>query len=216
MRTTEDSIDYLRKNFSIEEFTAPIDSHFKPWLDELNEELKEQSNKVNRILEGLLKASRIYTVGKGRSELVARTTGMRLMHEGPIVYRIGESYTPAIGNDPKYKDALFFVSGSGATKVVITAEEKAVEKNVPIYGVSSNINSEAVELAGKENVIITKGKEIYPPGTDVPPEDSMPINFLQTKSEMKALMTGELLINYIAKAKDVKEIDMKKRHANTE
>lgn len=216
MRSQEESLDYLRKNFNISKFTAPINSYFIKWLNELNEELRWQSNKIYKQLEGLLKTDRIFTVGKGRSELMIRNTGMRLMHEGFDVYRIGESYTPAIGNDTRYKDTLIFVSGSGQTKEVINAIKKAKENNVPIYGITSNKDSDAIKIAGEENVIITRGKKIYPSGVEMPLESSEPINFLQTKSEFKSLIWGELIVNEIAKAKGLTEADFKKRHANTE
>jgi 6-phospho-3-hexuloisomerase len=216
MRTKKQSMNYLEKNFNIVDFTAPIDTNFKPWLDELHKELLEQSDKVKRITRGLLAADRIYTVAKGRSELMTEFSGIRFMHEGYTVYGVGDKYTPAIGNDPKYKDVLYFVSGSGGTKFVITTEKIAKENSVPIFGVCSNINSEAVKIAGEENVIITKGKKIYPAGETAPPEYSVPVNFLQTKSEIKANYVNELLVNCVAKMKDIKERDMKKRHSNTE
>lgn len=216
MRTREESLEYLKKNFNPKEFTAPIGTHYIPWLNELDAELREQSQKVYRILEGLLSVDRIFTVGMGRSELMIRNTGMRLMHEGYDVYSLGESYTPAIGNDPKHKDSLLFYSGSGTTRFVITAERKSKENNVPIYGVCSNIDSEAVKIAGEENVIITKGKRIYTKREDVPPEGKEPTSFLQTESEDKAYHIGEFLVNEIAKAKGLTEADFKKRHANAE
>jgi 6-phospho-3-hexuloisomerase len=216
MRTKEQSVNYLEENFDIVDFAAPINNNFKPWLDELHKELLEQADKVKRITKGLLLADRMYTVAKGRSELMVEFSGIRFMHTGYTLHGAGDKYTPAIGNDPNYKDVLFFVSGSGETKAVIKAENTAKKKNVPIYGVSSNKDSEAVQIAGEENVIITKGKKIYPPGVESPPEYSIPVNFLQTKSEIKANYVGELLVNCVANMKDIKESDMKKRHSNTE
>jgi len=195
-------------------FVSPLEI-YKTWLDELHDELTEQSQKVDRIIEGLLKADRIFTVATGRSELMMRIFGTRLMHEGYDVFRIGESYTPAIGNDPKRKDVLLIFTGSGKTSLVLRAEKIAKEKNVPIYGVCSNVKSEAVIIAGEQNIIITKGKRIFPEGA-VPPEDKQPINFLQTKSEFKAFCIGELIVNATAIAKGLTEDDFRSRHANTE
>jgi 6-phospho-3-hexuloisomerase len=208
------SLEYIQK-FSPEEFTALLAAHYSPWLNELRSELEEQSLKIQNILTGLLRADRIFTVAAGRSELMLRNTGMRLMHEGYDVFRVNESYTPAIGNDPNHKDTLLFYSGSGKTRLVITAEKIAFEKKVPIYGVSSNKESEAVKIAREENVIITKGKEIYPNGT-VPREETQPINFLQTKSEFKSYVIGELLVSALAVARELKEEDLQIRHSNTE
>jgi len=195
-------------------FVSPLEV-YKTWLDELHDELTEQSQKVDRVIEGLLKADRIFTAATGRSELMMRIFGTRLMHEGYDVFRVGESYTPAIGNDPKRKDVLLVFTGSGKTSLVLRTEKIAKEKKVPIYGVCSNVNSEAVTIAGEQNIIITKGKRIFPEGA-VPPEDKQPINFLQTKSEFKAFCIGELIVNTIAILKGLTEDDFRSRHANTE
>ncbi len=195
-------------------FVLPL-ALFKEWLDELNSELTEQSDKVERIVDAVIKADRIFTIAAGRSELMMRSIGIRLMHEGYDVFRIGESYTPAMGNDPKRKDILLVFTGSGKTRVVLRAETVAKEKGVPIFGVCSNPQSEAVDIAGAENMIFTKGKKIFPDNA-VPPEEDQPINFLQTKSEFKAFCVGELIVNSIAKAKGLREDDFRKRHANTE
>lgn len=196
-------------------FISPI-SLYKDWLNELSKELKQQSGKIDRILAAMLRADRIFTVATGRSELMLRSVGIRLMHEGYDVFRIGESYTPAMGNDPKRKDVLLVFTGSGKTRFVIRAEQVAKEKKVPIYGVCSNRFSEAVQIAGDENMIITKGKRIYLDGAKMPDEYAQPINFLQTKSEFKAFCIGELIVSAIAKAKGLTEEDFEKRHANTE
>lgn len=195
-------------------FVAPL-ALYKTWLDELHDELMAQSQKVDGIIEGLLKADRIFTVAAGRSELMIRSFGTRLMHEGYDVFSIGESYTPAIGNDPKRRDVLLVFTGSGKTRLVLSAERIAKEKNVPVYGVCSNANSEAVTIAGEQNIIITKGKRIFPEGA-APAEDKQPINFLQTKSEFKAFCIGELIVSAMAIAKGLTENDFRSRHANTE
>ena len=216
MRTKEESIEYMEKTFDINEYVAPLRTNFKAWLDELHEELIQQADKVKRITGGLLAADRIYTVAKGRSELITEFSGIRLMHEGYTVHGAGDKYTPAMGNDSRYSDAVYFVSGSGKTTHVITTLKTARSKHVPIYGVCSDADSEAVWLAGEQNVIITKGKKIYPAGESAPPEITVPVNFLQTKSEIKANYVNELLVNCIAKMKDIKEKEMKQRHSNTE
>ncbi|MGA3020405.1 MAG: hypothetical protein ABSD68_00435 [Candidatus Micrarchaeales archaeon] len=208
------SSEYMQK-FNLAEFMTPIATNYSLWLTELRDELEEQAWKIPNILKGLLRVDRIFTVGTGRSELMVRNTGMRLMHEYYEVHRISESYTPAIGNDPKHDDALLFYSGSGKTRLVISVEQIARDKGVLIYGVSSNRDSEAVKIAGEENVIITKGKRIYPNGI-VPTEDNQPISLLQTVSEFKAYVIGELIVSAIANAKGLTEKDLQNRHANTE
>jgi len=85
----------------------------------------------------LPKARRTYLTGAGRSGLVARSFGMRLMHAGLPAFIPGETITPAIGEG----DLLVAISCTGETGytdylarrarrfgakvVVLTAEPKA-------------------------------------------------------------------------------------------
>lgn len=59
----------------------------------------------------LPRANRTFVVGAGRSGLVARSFGMRLMHAGLPVFIPGETITPATGPD----DLLVAISCTGQT-----------------------------------------------------------------------------------------------------
>ena len=59
----------------------------------------------------LPRARRTFVVGAGRSGLVARSFGMRLMHAGLPVFIPGETITPATGED----DLLVAISCTGHT-----------------------------------------------------------------------------------------------------
>jgi len=214
MRTRKQALKHLEKKFDIGEFVKPIDTHFKPWLDELNEELKGQEKEVKDIIEILLKSDRVYTVGLGRSRLGIMTTGMRFMHAGYQVEEVGHPYAPAMGTDEHYKDVLIIESGSGETNYAVTTAKIAKNNKVPIIAITSNPESRIAKISDKK--IVTKGKRIYPTDSKIPSEEKEPINFMQTKSEDKASRIGELLINYTAKMRGLTENDMQKRHANTE
>jgi 6-phospho-3-hexuloisomerase len=213
MRTREESIHYLEQEFDIGEFASPIKTYFKPWQDELVDELKEQKESVKNTLQLFLDCERVDTVSLGRSRLVTLNTGVRLMHLGYLLFEVGHPYTPALG-DGRYKGILYAVSGSGKTRFVTNAAGIAKENHVPVIAITSNPDSTLASLATEK--IVTKGKKIYPPGSPVPSELEEPINFLQTKSEFKAFCIGELIVNCLAKMKGVTEADMKKFHANTE
>jgi 6-phospho-3-hexuloisomerase len=214
MRTKEESLKYLEEKFNIEDFRLPTKTYFRSWQDELDEELDKQQNSVKNIIKIFLESDRVFTVALGRSNLSALNTGMRLMHLGYQVYEVGHPYTPAIGNDERCKDVAYCVSGSGKTKFVVTAAEKAKEKNVPVIAITSNLNSSLAQLATEK--IVTKGKKILPSDSQIPSEFEEPINFLQSKSENKAYHIGDLLVSSVAKMKGITEADMEKRHANTE
>jgi len=213
MKSKEDSLKYLEK-FNIDDFVSPIKEYFNPWQIENELELRQQEKSVKKIIEILLNTDRIFTHGVGRSKLAVLDTGMRLMHLGYLMYEVGHPYQPAMGNDNRYKDTMYAASGSGKTTFVTSVATKAKENGVPIIAITSNANSPLAELATEK--IITKGKEIIPNGQPIPPEHEQPINFLQTKSEDKARYIGNMLINYIAKAKGITEDEMRKRHSNVE
>jgi 6-phospho-3-hexuloisomerase len=64
----------------------------------------------------VLAATRIYMVGAGRSGLIARAFGMRLMHLGYDAYVVGETITPAF----HFGDLLVVFSGSGETQSILS------------------------------------------------------------------------------------------------
>lgn len=55
------------------------------------------------------KQRRLFLYGEGRSGLMVKAFGMRLMHTGYTVFIVGETTTPSIGRD----DVLLVLSGSG-------------------------------------------------------------------------------------------------------
>jgi len=214
MRTKEESLRYLEEKFNIEAFRLPTKTYFRPWQDEIDDELEKQRDSVKKTVRIFLEIDRIYIAALGRSKLSALNAGMRFMHIGYPVYEVGHPLTPAIGNDERYKDLLYAVSGSGETKFVVSAAEKAKEKDVPVIAITSNLNSRLAQLATEK--IVTKGKKILSSDSQIPSEFEEPINFLQSKSENKAYHIGDLLVSSIAKMKGITEADMEKRHANTE
>ena len=89
-------------------------------IEKLIAELRKVTGKiskanVNRFLQVIKKANRVYVMGEGRSGLVAKSFAMRLARLGKIVYVVGETVTPAVGEN----DLLIAISGSGETKTVL-------------------------------------------------------------------------------------------------
>ncbi len=91
-------------------------------LDELRRLLGLiERDAVERLVELLSAAPRIYVVGAGRSGLVMRGFAMRLMHLGRCAFVVGEPITPALRSG----DLLIAGSGSGATESLVVLCEKA-------------------------------------------------------------------------------------------
>lgn len=133
------------------------------WLEAAVEEIisgiehsiEELSRKeVERFIELLLKAKdkKIFIVGMGRSGFVGRAFALRLMNLGFNVYFLGETITPAAGNG----DLLIAISGTGATKMVLTASTTAKDVGSTVVAVTSFSESPIGQIA--DHVVILKGR----------------------------------------------------------
>ncbi len=120
----------------------------KDCIDQLN--MKE----VERLIELLLHAKdkKIFIVGIGRSGFVARAFALRLMNLGFSVYFLGETITPAAEKG----DLLIAISGTGATKMVLTAGSAAKEIGAKVIAITSFSESPLGQMA--DHVITVKGR----------------------------------------------------------
>jgi 6-phospho-3-hexuloisomerase len=89
------------------------------------------------------KSRRILVFGVGRSGLIGRAFAMRLMHLGFNVYVMGETITPAIGKG----DLVIVISGSGTTKLAVTAAEIGKEVGARVVAITSFPDSKLGRLA---------------------------------------------------------------------
>jgi len=117
-------------------------------IEELN--IKE----VERLIELLLEAKdkKIFIVGMGRSGFVARAFALRLMNLGFNVYFLGETITPAAEKG----DLLIAISGTGATKMVLTASSAAKEIGATVIAITSFPESPLGRMT--DHIITIKGR----------------------------------------------------------
>ncbi len=107
---------------------------------------KEQ---VQAMIDLLVKAYRensrrkILIMGAGRSGLVGRAFAMRLLHLGYNVYVLGDTIVPSIGKD----DIVIAISGSGRTKLIVTAAEAAKKVGAKVIAITSYPDSPLGKLA---------------------------------------------------------------------
>jgi 6-phospho-3-hexuloisomerase len=92
-------------------------------------------NQVEKMIAMLLEAKdrKIFVVGMGRSGFVGRAFALRLMNLGFNVYFLGETITPAAGKD----DLVIAISGTGMTKLVVSAVTAAKEIGTKIIVITS-------------------------------------------------------------------------------
>ena len=132
----------------LEAAAEEIISGIKRSIEELN--VKE----VEQLVELLLKAKdkKIFVVGMGRSGFVGRAFAVRLMNLGFKVYFLGETITPAAEKE----DLLIAISGTGATKMVLTASNAAKEIGATVVAVTSFPESSLGQTA--DHVVMVKGR----------------------------------------------------------
>jgi 6-phospho-3-hexuloisomerase len=109
---------------------------------------------VERLIDLMLEAKdkKIFTVGMGRSGFVARAFALRLMNLSFNVYFLGETITPAAEKG----DLLIAISGTGSTKMVLTASSAAKDIGAKVIAITSFPESTLGQLA--DLVVTVRGR----------------------------------------------------------
>ena len=110
-------------------------------IDQVLSKTKEEE--VSLLIEELLKAKAIVTLGAGRVGMVARAFAMRLGHLGLKAFTIGDSTVPSVGKG----DLLLVCSGSGETQTIFDLTKIAKENGTTIVLITGNKNSRIGKLA---------------------------------------------------------------------
>lgn len=120
----------IKTMYDIAEFVIRAAQMIKP----------EQVNKMVEVLTNFYynnRSGKVLVMGAGRSGLVGRAFAMRLLHLGYNAYVLGETIVPAIGE----KDIAIAISGSGRTKLILTAAEAAKEAKATLIAITSYADS---------------------------------------------------------------------------
>ena len=104
----------------------------------------------------LPRARRTYVTGAGRSGLVARSFGMRLMHAGLPVFIPGETVTPAAAPD----DLLVAISCTGATGITVHLAARAKEIGAKVVALTAEADSPLARQADKVVLIPAAAEDI--------------------------------------------------------
>lgn len=173
---------------------------------------------VEKLLKSLLgsKGQKIFTVGMGRSGFVARAFALRLMNLGFNVYFLGETITPAAEKG----DLLIAISGTGTTKMVLTASAAARDIGARVIAITSFPESPLGKLA--DLVVEVKGrtKAGTPKEKDYLTRQIMgvgePLTPLGSIFEINSMVFLDSLIVELMHRLGSTEADMKRRHATLE
>lgn len=115
-------------------------------IEQVSESLKLEE--VRGMVDAMIGANKIFIYGAGRSGLVGKAFGMRLMHLDFDVYIVGETITPAFDEG----DLLIAISGSGETKTIVDAAEIAKQQGGKVVAITSYANSSLGKIA---DVVVT-------------------------------------------------------------
>lgn len=104
---------------------------------------RQDLTELQRFMEEIRKAERIFVMGVGREGIACRAFAMRLMHLGKEVHWIWDDTTPGMGKD----DLLIATNGSGEIGHIHYVVEQAKQTGAAIAVVTGSPNGRTPALA---------------------------------------------------------------------
>jgi len=189
-----------------------IVSGAKKAIEEMDE--KQVESMIQMILEA--KDKKIFVVGMGRSGFVGRAFALRLMNLGFNVYFLGETITPAAGKD----DLVIAISGTGMTKLVVSATSVAKEVGARVIAVTSYKDSQLGQLADQLVLVRGRTRTGWPREEDYLSRQILgerePLSPLGSIFENNCMVFLDGLIVELMYRMKMNENDLKMRHATIE
>ena len=173
-------------------------------------------DEIDAFLAEILNANRIYTMGAGRSGLVAKSFAMRLMHLGLSAFVVGETVTPAM----KSGDVIIVFSGSGATKTVADISETAKEIGGRVCLITSKRDSRIGRIADCIVIIESQRDKVADESAEFEIRQMMGEHKsfapLGTIFETTAMVFADAIISRLMEITQCRPEDLQCRHANIE
>ncbi len=200
-------VSYVKKTM------AEIVGFISSAMEKIDDEQVERM--IKTLIDAYNKGNKVLVMGAGRSGLVARAFAMRLMHLGFHVYVLGETITPSIGNG----DAVVAISGSGTTRLIVTAAETAKRNGAKIIAITSYPESDLGKLA--DIVVVVPGRtKKAPPYIDYFSRQILgihePLAPLGTLFEDTTVVFLDGVIVELMRRLGKTEEDLRQKHANVE
>jgi 6-phospho-3-hexuloisomerase len=177
-------------------------------------DMKQVEKLIGLMLDS--KDRKIFTVGMGRSGFVARAFALRLMNLAFDVYFLGETITPAAEKG----DLLIAISGTGSTKMVLTASVAAKEIGATVIAVTSFPQSPLGRMADLVVTIKGRTKAGMPKEEDYLARQIIgerePLTPLGSIFENNSMVFLDSLIVELMHRMGRTEADLKRRHATIE
>mgnify|MGYP005628847341 CR=1 FL=1 len=175
---------------------------------------KEKERMIEELVDAYKRRARVLVMGAGRSGLVGRAFAMRLLHMGYQVFVLGDTIIPRI----RKGDLVIAISGSGRTKLIVTAAEAAKAVDAIVVAVTSYPDS---PLASISDIVVR-----VPGRTKVAEEEDYfarqilgihePVTPLGTLFEDTAMIFLDGVVVELMHKLGKTEEDLKNEHANIE
>jgi len=179
----------------------------KDVITELEQTLdRVNSDDVNKLIEEIKKAEKVFFVAVGRVMLSLESVAKRLAHLGVDCYIVGQVTEPAITEN----DLLIVGSGSGETAFPLAIAEKARKYDATIFHIGRNPDCSMAEYsdffiripASKEADLEVEGVESNQPMTSL--------------FEQALLLLGDTIALMMVRERDIEMESLWQYHANLE
>jgi 6-phospho-3-hexuloisomerase len=158
----------------------------------------DQCANVEKMVDLITKAKKIFIYGVGRSGLVGKAFAIRLVQMGLKVFFIGETITPIVEKD----DMVIIISNTGETMSAIQTANIARRVGSTVVAVTSNDHS---KLAHATNLVIC-----LKPKKDDKNESLAPLG---TLFEASVFLFLDGLVALLMEILGKSETDMRRMHA---
>ncbi len=190
--------------------TARLESHGDDPLTAVLAEIqtvvaKIDREHVDRLTDAIVRATRIFVAGEGRSGFMGKAFAMRLMHLGLAVHVVGESTTPSIGSG----DTVIAISGSGTTAGTVRVAEQARTSGASLHCVTTDPGSPLAQLS--ETVLVLPAATKYRRPGEAPTVQPLSSLFDQTTH-----VVLDVVCLHLAQLRKVDNSAAAAAHANTE
>lgn len=177
-------------------------------LKELQTSLcRMNGEEVERLVQDVLSAEKIFVVGAGRMGILLSTFSMRLNHLGFSSFVVGSNNCPPICD----RDLILAASSSGETSTVREIVSRAAEQNARIVVITASRHSTIVGMASSIVFIHAPSSLVEPDSGVILSEQPMKTLFEQT-----LFIALEAMVLLIMKRTGQCSLDMARRHTNLE
>jgi len=202
-----ESLISIKTMYDIAEFIMRAVRMLKP--EQVSKMIEVLVNHYNQNKNG-----KILVMGAGRSGLVGKAFGMRLLHLGYNVYVLGDTIVPAIGE----RDIAIAISGSGRTRLILTAAEAAKAAKSTLISITSYADSPLAKIS--DVVVEIPGRTKYSTNEDYFARQILgitePLAPLGTLFEDTTQIFLDGLVAELMKKLNKTEEDLRMIHANIE